>query len=294
MRRHVLHDPELLRGKLRHHVGRRRLDEVDLTVEQRIGARHCVGDRDQHDAVGLRQPGLVPVGRVLHEIGALARHQLVELERAGARGLHRDLGPVAAELLPLRRAADQEPRQLVGEQRVDALGGDLDGVVVDLLERRDRRDARAHLRALLRVELRRLVVQHLVEVPDHRVGLEVGAVVKFDALAQREAPDLVVLRVDLPLGGQARDQLAGARADVGFPRDHRVVNRVAGELVGTGAAVRLAGRERDVGHRDAVARHGFGVRRGHQAQRQRRGPQPVPPTIREQEHRDNSKGVWVG
>ena len=282
MRRHVLHDLELLRRELRHHVGRWRLDDVDLAVEQRVGARHRVGDRDQHDAIGLGNARLVPVGGVLHQIGTLARYQLVELERARARGLRGDLGPVAAEFLPLGGAADQEPRQLVRKQRVDVLRGDLDSGIVDLLERGDRRNARAHLCALLGVELRRLVVQHLVEVPDHRVGVEVGTVVELHALAQREAPDLVVLRVDLPVGGQTRDQLAGAGADVGLPGDQRVVDRVAGELVGARAAVGLAGGERDVGHRDAVARHGFGAWRGAERERQRRNEQPMPELLVDQ------------
>ena len=68
-----------------------------------------------------RGPEVLSWGTELEKISAVPQEdgvELVELERAGARRLNRDLGPVAAELLLLHRAADQEPRQLIGEQRI--------------------------------------------------------------------------------------------------------------------------------------------------------------------------------
>ena len=56
---------------------------------------------------------------------------------------------------------------------------------------------------LCRVELRRLLVTAVAEVPDHVVGGERAAVVPLDALAQSEDPALAVSLVDMPLGGEA-------------------------------------------------------------------------------------------
>jgi hypothetical protein len=96
--------------------------------------------------------------------------------------------------------------------------------------------------------LRRLVIQHLVEIPDHRVGVELAAVMEFDTLAQGKAPFGLVLVVDLPLGGQARHQLAGPVRDVHFPGNQRIVDCIGGELIGAGAAIRLTCRQGDVSH----------------------------------------------
>jgi hypothetical protein len=115
-------------------------------------------------------------------------HQAGEPEWAGARRLGGELVPVLAELLELRRARHQEPQHLVGEERVDDLGLHLDGHVVDLPVTRDRRQARSDLRGLALVELRCLGVEHLVEVPDHGVGVEGRAVMELHAVAQLEGP----------------------------------------------------------------------------------------------------------
>jgi hypothetical protein len=211
--------------------------------------------------VDLRNPLLVPVVWFFVSSASSRGTSFGQLERPGARGLAGELVPVLAELFVLRGARDQEPEHLVGEERVDGLGGDLDGGVVDLGVARDRGQAGLHLRALALVELRRLVVEHLVEIPDHRIGVEVAAVVKFDALAQGKAPFLLVGVIDLPFGGEPGHQLAGPVGDVHLPGHQRIVDRVGGELIGAGAAIRLAGRQRNIRHRNAVAHHGFGLRR---------------------------------
>jgi len=253
----IAHHLEAPLPELVQRIGRRGFDDVDLAVDEGIGAGQGVGDGHQHDAVGMGQAGLVPVAWVAHQLGAFTRHQLVEPERAGARGLAGHLVPVAAQLVPLRGAADQEPGQLVREQGIHILGGDFDRVVARLAPAGHRRDARAHLGGLLGIVLRRLVAEHLVEVPDHGVGIELGAIMELDAAAQGEGPFAWVLGIDLPFGGQARDQLAWSAADVGLPGYQWVIQGVAGELVGPGASVRLAGGQGNVGHRHAVTHHGF-------------------------------------
>ncbi len=260
VRRHVLHDLHAGLGQTVHRVGCRRLDEVDRAGQQSGRARRALGCDHEDHAVGLGNTLGIPVGLVLDQLGALAWHQTGELERAGARRLRRELVPVLAELLELRRARHQEPEHLVGEERIDDLGLHLHGHVVDLLVARDRRQARPHLRGLALVELRRLGVEHLVEVPDHGVGVEGRSVVELHTIAQLEGPQGFVAVVDFPFGGEARDQLPGSVGDVHFPGDQRIVERVAGELVGAGPAIGLAGGERHVGHRDAEA-HDLFVRR---------------------------------
>ena len=272
MRRDVVDDLHAGGFELRHRIRRRRLDQIDLAGQQRIGARQRFRHRDQHDLVRLRNSLFVPIVGVLGQLGEFARHQFCEFERPGAGSLAGELVPVLAEFFVLRRARDQEPEHLVGKEGVDRFGGDLDGGIVDFAVARHRRQAGLHLRALALVELRRLVVQHLVEIPDHRIGVELAAVMEFHALAQREFPLLLVGIIDLPLGGKAWDQFAGPVGDIHFPGYQRIVDRVGRELIGAGAAVRLARGQRNIGHRDAIAHHRFGLRgEGGQAEREHCG-----------------------
>ena len=101
VRRHVLLDAHAGLLQARHRVGRRRLDHVDRVGQQRRGAAGILGRADQHQPVGLGHALGIPVALVLHQLGALARHQAGELERAGARRLRRHLVPVLALLLPV-------------------------------------------------------------------------------------------------------------------------------------------------------------------------------------------------
>jgi hypothetical protein len=103
--------------------------------------------------------------------------------------------------------------------------------------------------------LRCLVVEHLVEIPDHRVGIEVAAVMEFHALPQRKPPFGLVGVAYLPFGGEAGHQFAGAIRHIHFPGDQRVVNRIGGELIGAGATIRLARCQRNIRHRNAVTHH---------------------------------------
>ncbi|MBA7698870.1 hypothetical protein ES703_107553 [subsurface metagenome] len=260
MRRDVVDDLHAGGLQLRHGIGCRRFNQVHLPCEQRIGAGQRFRHRDQDHLVDFGKALLVPIVGVLRELGELARHQFCQFERPGAGGFLRKLVPILAELFILRRAGDQEPEHLVGEEGIDGLGGDFDRAVVDLGVAGDRRQAGLDLRALPFVELRRLVVQHLVEIPDHRVRIELAAVVEFHALAQGKAPLGLVGIVHLPFGGKPGHQLARPFGDVHLPGDQGIVDGVGGKLVGAGATVGLAGGQRNISHGDAVADDRFGLR----------------------------------
>ena len=127
MRRDVVDDPHARRFELRHRVGRRRLDQVDLSRQQRIGSRQRFRHRNQNQLVDFRNPLLVPVILVLRQFGEFARHQFCKFERSCAGRLAGKLVPVLAELFVLRGAGDQEPEHLVREERLDGLGRDFHG-----------------------------------------------------------------------------------------------------------------------------------------------------------------------
>ena len=170
----------------------RHFDPIDLARQQRCRPRCRLRHGEQDHLVELGNARLFPVVGVARELHALARHDAVDLERAGARGLQRDLVPVLALLLPIGRAGIEDVGHVVGKQRIDDAGRQFDRVLVDRLVTHEGRDAGAHLGELLGIELGRLVVQDLIEIPDHGVGIEVRTVVEFDALAQLEDPALGV------------------------------------------------------------------------------------------------------
>jgi hypothetical protein len=71
---------------------------------------------------------------------------------------------------------------------------------------------------------------------------------EFDAFAQRESPFGLVGVIDLPFGGKPGHQFAGPVRDVHFPGNQWIVNRIGGELIGAGAAIRLSGCQRNISH----------------------------------------------
>ncbi len=252
MRRVVAGDPHAGALEARHRVGGGQFDQVGIAGEKGVRPRQILGNAGERQLGEPRHPLGVPVGLVRHEVQAHPRHQGGEPVGAGAGGLEGELRPVPPDRLVLRRRRDQEPQHLVGKQRVDRLGGDLHRHGVELLVGRHRRQARAHLRGLALVVVGRLGVEHLVEVPDHRVGVEGRAVVELDPLAQAEDPVAAIRGVALPRGGEPRHQLARPVGDVELPGDQGIVEGESGELVAPRAAVRLAGGERQVEQRDAV------------------------------------------
>ena len=258
MRRHVAHDARAAAFQLRHGVRRGCLDQVDLAGQQGVGARQILRDAGQRQAVELGEPALVPIGVIAGQLDTGARHQGGQLERAGAGGGEGELLPAAAELGELGGGGNQEPEHLVGEQCVDALGRDLHRRCVELAPGGDRRKAWLDLGGLPVVEVRRLRVQHLLEVPDHGIRVERRAVVERHVVAQLEDPVAAVRRITLPAGSKAGDKLAGPVCNVQLPSDERVVEGEPGKLIGAGAAVGLSRGKGDVGHGDPVVERGRG------------------------------------
>jgi hypothetical protein len=83
------------------------------------------------------------------------------------------------------------------------------------------------------------------------IGVEVGAVVKFDALAQVEDPSRVVHLVDFPAGGEPRGHIGGLVGVLEIPVDQRVESRKAEKAEAFSAIIRNAARRRDVGRSHA-------------------------------------------
>ena len=202
-------------------IGRRRLDPVDLAGEQRRGAGIGFRHRQQHHLVDLGNARLVPVILVLDEFEPLARRELRHLPRAGARcvlGKRRPrrlrfrLGVRAfgrvIKLLPLRRARHEQIGQVDRQKTVRLLGGQFHRHVVDLARRGQRRHARGGDADLACIKLRRVLLQNLLDVPDHGVGIERRAVMEGDAGPQLEGPFLLVGFVDLPFGRKPGDHHA--------------------------------------------------------------------------------------
>src|SRR5207253_1521884 len=92
--------------------------------------------------------------------------------------------------------------------------GDLDRLVVELAIAGDPRVTPARYRTPGRVELRRVRFEIAVEIPDRRIGVEVAAVVEFNASTQVKNPLRLVVLILLPAFGEPRPnlrQLVGPR-----------------------------------------------------------------------------------
>ncbi|MEY9756525.1 hypothetical protein ABIE73_003920 [Bradyrhizobium yuanmingense] len=129
-----------------------------------------------------------------------------------------------------------------------------------LLRGGQRRHARGRDADLAGVELRRILLQHLLDVPHHRVGVERRAVMEGDAGAQLEDPFGLVGIVDLPLGGKAGDHHARLVGRGQVPAGQRIVHGEAGKAVALKTLIGLAERARNIGSSHADAQHSFGSR----------------------------------
>jgi len=168
---------------------RHRVHHVDLAREQRRHSGRIVADASEH-RLGDVVLGLVPPARVGDEDRLHLGLALLQHEGPGAVGVARGveilvLGQIGrlggVVLLRPRLAHDVEIGDLLGEDRVGSVGHHLDRVVVDLVDRFDRRHHRLEVGALH---------ADAVEGEQHVVGGEGRAVLELDALAQLEAPDL--------------------------------------------------------------------------------------------------------
>src|SRR5690606_39654597 len=109
----------------------------------------------------------------------------------------------------------------------------------------ERGNASAYLGGLVRGILRRILIEDLVQIPDDRVRVEVGAVVELDALPQLDRPDCRIVLAYRPLRRQAGPAVGGLVGRREVPVDPGTADRVAGEPIASEAVVRLASRERD-------------------------------------------------
>ena len=232
-------------------VGRRRLHEVHLAAQQCGGPRAGFRHRQQHQAVLLRHARLVPVVGVGHQLEPFMRDHAVELVGAGAGGVVGIGGPVVFQRLRPALARHDDEAHFVGEQRTRDLGGDCHGLGVDLFGVGEVGQVGARQGELLRVPLRRLFVE-AAEVPHDGVGVEGAAVMELHAVAQGEQPTLVVLGVDVPLGGEAGLDGGGLIGAAEVPVDERVVQAEADEAESLEALVGGAAGGGDVarGHGD--------------------------------------------
>ena len=234
----------------------------------------------------------VPIGRVLHQFEPLARHEAIHLPRAGARGIARERVPrllgallrvgdarrhCVEQLLPLRGRGHVEVGEIDRQQRVGRGRGQLDGHLVDRLGAAQVRHARGRDADLAGVEMRCVLLQHLLDVPHHGVGVEVRAVVEFHARAQLEDPFGLVGRRDRPFGRDAGDHHARLVGGGEIPGGEALIHRVAGEAVALETLVGLADGLWNIRRRHADA-HGLRRCGGHQRRQkprcERRGGEP--------------------
>ncbi|MCY1299396.1 hypothetical protein D9M70_489230 [compost metagenome] len=210
--------------------------QVDFARKQRCDAGGGRGDRHEFDAVEIVL-GRIPPAVVLDENRLAVWNAGFDLERAGTVGV---VGGVAFDLgadvgRPLGLVVDQpvlveheDVGHVVEEQRVQRIHFDVDRVVVDLGGRDIGGDVAAQWRGR---------VADAGHGGNDVVSGEIGTVLELHALAQMEAPDLVLhhlpargeRRLDLKLRRIARQalidvveegQVRGAAVGIGVEREN--------------------------------------------------------------------------
>ena len=179
-------------------IGNRK-GEVRLARLHDGRARIVVDNGLPGDRVDLRIT-LLPVTVEFRDLEIVGLLPFDELERAGADGVEGDV--LAAVLLQRRRADHHRGRmcELGDERRERRLQRNARGVIVDDLGLGDVVVVQAvALEMIFRIG-------HAIEVHLHRIGLEVGAVVKLDALFQLDRIGESVL-ADLVALGQHGNHL---------------------------------------------------------------------------------------
>ena len=232
-------------GRADHHLEARiGLDLRQRVAELEIGQRlHVARKQRRHGRRGVgndAELGLVerhriaPVAVRLDDRDRRALGPVVELERPGADRLF---------LVGLGRFRRHDhrvaPAHIVEEGALRVLQRHLHGGRVDDLDCVDRRK-----QAFLRVG--RVLGARAVEREFHVVGVEVGAVVEFDAGAQLERVDLAVVG-NRPAFGQRRQHFA-ARADAGQALEHIGVEHFVDRSRGACRRIEMRRLERHAEH----------------------------------------------
>ena len=249
------------RLQLRNRIGRRRFDPINLARQERVDARIAFRHRYQHQLVGFRHTRLVPVGTIALKLQAFTRHQAHKFPRAGT---DRGFGKFCPALRfgPCGGAGDEQVGQVDRQKRIRLTRRHFHRRVVDLARTGQRRHARQGLADQTRVVMRCVLLQHLLEIEHDRIGVDVGAVMKFRALAQFENPLGLVLRIHRPALGQTGNHHRRFLRRRQIPHRQAIKQSPAGEAVALKAGVRLAGGGGDVGGGHADAQRALGQRSG--------------------------------
>src|SRR6266545_4762756 len=250
------------------HVGelvRNREREVCFAGLHHRRTRVVVDDRLPRDRVDLRV-SLAPIAVELRDLEVIGRLPFDELERPGADRVERDV--LVAILLERGRADHHRGRmrELVDERRERCLECDARRVIVDRLGHRD-------VVVVQAVALELVVrIGHAIEAHLDGLGLEVGAVVEFHALAQLDRVDEAVGAHRIALG-EHRDHLhvlVEAEQALVERLRHRLRQRVV-RVVRIGRRERGSDSEHDIlgGERGAGGERGQRERAGGEGTQQR-------------------------
>ena len=252
MRIDIGDDLHTARFEPRDRVGGGGLDPVDLAGQQRGGTGRGFRHRDQHQPVVLRNALLVPVFGVRHQFEPLMRHEAVVFVGTGAGGVQRVLRPIVIHFLGPARADHQDVAERVRKQRFDEIVFERDRVIVDFGDRFDVGQKGAGVGELLGGKVGRLLVHAHLKIPDDVVGLEVAAIMPFDAVTQVDDPPLIIARIGLVGGREAGPDLGRLVGFRQIPQQQPVVEVVADETITLETLIGIPCRHGDVagGHRD--------------------------------------------
>ena len=151
-----------------------------------------------------------------------------------------------AGLLERSRRGEQHVDELIRKIRCRRLGADRHRHVVDLAVAIHHRHTCAHQPGPGSLELRAVGLEEPVQVPDHGVRVELGAVVEGDAQAQVEYPGPRVARRLFPTRGQAGPKHRWFASGRQVPQHQPLERGVAQETHALEAVVRRAGGGRHV------------------------------------------------
>ncbi len=125
---------------------------------------------------------LVPIAVEALKLGEFPRHHLGQTKRPGAGGRqHGDASPIAATLLEGGRRRDEEIDRHKREIGCRLLGGDRNRKRVDLAIAAHQRHPRPAEAGARRIELRTVILEVAIEIPDHGIGVEIRPIMKLHA-----------------------------------------------------------------------------------------------------------------
>jgi hypothetical protein len=109
----------------------------------------------------------------------------------------------------MRRACHVQVGKIDRQQRIRLRSSQLHCHGVDLARTAQAGHPGNGETGLARIKVRRVLFEHLLDIPDDSVGIKIRTVVEFHAGAQLENPLRLVVGIHCPLGGDAGDHHAG-------------------------------------------------------------------------------------